>query len=165
MEEEEFEEDAFVLPPEHLRRAGHCLPDLTDELLSVQSSLWSEVSKKEAALSKLQNELVEVKDALSATEQLVCGSICLKDDTLACLSEECERLERDVITLGLDKQHGEAQLKDIVRQKDNFAQLKMKYRTKMDAYQAKINRMDATVVQQEIKEMRKKIDKLQEKRT
>ena len=154
------------LPAEHLRHAGHYLPELTDELLSAQSSLCSEVSRKEDVLARLQGELGQVRDALEVTEQRVCYSIrtvCLKEDELMGLSEECDTLESDIASLGLKIQQAGERLKDVCKQKDNLTFMKNRYKKKMEDYQGKINEMDDTPIQREIKEMKKRIGCLREK--
>jgi len=168
---DEFPENSSLevleLPPEHLRRAGHYLPELTDELLSAQSSLCSEVARKEDILAKLQSELGQVRDALDVTEQRVCCSvrtICMKEDVLMGLSQDCESLEKDISSLGLETQRAEERHKQICKQKESLALMKDKYKKKMDDYQEKIDRMDDTPIQREIKEMKKRIGHLKEKR-
>lgn len=170
MEEEKQLEDNFeelVLPPEHLRHAGRFLPELTDELVSAQSTLFSEVSRKEGVLINLQDDLRQAQEALKSTEKHVFSSIraiCLKEDVFAGLSEECECLEKEVTTLGLEKQQLEVQLTATCKQKRDLGLLGTKYMTKMDVYRAKISEMEDTPNQLEIKGLRERIESLREKR-
>ena len=158
-----------LLPTEHMQHVGQALPDLTNELISAHTTQSSEISLKEKTLLSLQRELEIVQGQLLATNRDVCKSvrtICLREDLLADLTQEYEDLEREVTKLVEEREGMCMSLQKVKQEQELEEKTRVKYKTKMEDYQVKINEMEeSSATQLQLQALREKISLLKGKST
>lgn len=164
---EEREAAIYTLPVEHFEHVGQSLPELTTELLSAHTTQSSEMQEKEALLQRLETELGAVNQQLHVLNREVCNAvrtICLKEDLLAELSQDCEQLEQEVAALVQDKEAMKVSVRKVQRERAVGEEVKDSYKKKMESHRMKTHQLEQlSCTRIELKALREKIDNLKEK--
>ena len=166
-EAEQLLNEKVVLPAEYLQHAAQNLPELTVELLSAQTFQCSELHQKEERLLKLQTDVRQTQQRFDSTSKLVCSSvraICLKEDLLAELGQECEWKVKELFLLAVKKQELEDDLDGVKKDRETDESVRVNYKEKMDQYKVKMSEIKSTPTQLEIQTLKMKISTAKTKR-
>ena len=150
-----------------LDAVAEALPELTSELLSAQTSQFSEIEQQEERLEKLGAELVSLQEQLVAetgnVDALV-RNICLKEDLLAELAKQCRELEEGVIALVLEREQLALSKQNAIQREQTEDKVRRSYQEKMDLHRAKVKELEQlSSTQVQLEAVKKKIGLLKAK--
>lgn len=161
------EEPEAILPVEHFQHVGQSLPELTTELLSAHTIQSSEMQEKEGLLLNLETELGGLQKQLQVLERDVCSTvrtICLKEELLAELGEDCQQLEQQVATLVQEREAMVVNVQKATKEKEGGEKLRNNYQKMMESHCMKTQRLEQqSCTQMELEALRGKILSLQQK--
>lgn len=161
--------EGLSLPSEHLQHAGQSLPELTDELITAQTTQCSEVQQKEELLQKLENELSSVEEQLQSVckgVSICVRTICLKENLLAELGTECQELEEKVFKLVKEKQRLGVCLEKLHSEDELELKTRVQYITKIESHQTKVKQLEGlSATRLELEDLKEKVVCLKSKST
>lgn len=147
--------------------AGQSLPELTTELVSAYSTQSSELLVREECLQRLECELALHQVQLQTLSSEVSSSvrtICLREDSLAELSKECEEMQGEVSTLVLDRQTLQLSLQHVKKERELENKTRACYESKIQSHEAKTKQVEChSTTQVELEALREKIRVLKAK--
>ena len=147
---------------------GDSLPELTTELVSAYTTQSSEIRLKEDSLQRLDCELVGLRLQLQAVARDVSTTvrtICLREECLAKLGQECESLEGEVCVLVEKKQGLQLELQNVKREKETQDKIQNSYEDKIQHHENKTRELEKlSATQIELQALREKIVTLKAKR-
>lgn len=162
-----MEDEVVALPVEHFEHVGQSLPELTTELLCAHTTQSSEMLGKEDLLQKLEAEVECLQQQLQVLHKDVCSTvraICLKEDLLAELGEDCEQLEQEVVAVVQDKEVMAVRVKKVMEEKAVQEKLEDSYEEKMATHRMKTQELEQlSCTQIELEALRGKIHSLKGK--
>lgn len=162
-----MEEEGLVLPPERFQNVGQALPELTTELLSAHTTQSSEMQMKKELLQKLEDKLENLQVQLQTVSRDVSSAVrtvCLKEDLLAELGQECSELEGQVSTLVWERRGLQASLQRDKKEREVEEEVRASYGMKMQSHQSKTKLSEQfSSTQIELEALREKICSLKTK--
>ncbi len=154
---------------EYMQHVGQALPDITVEFLSAQTTQSSEMHLKEKIFLSKQAELRKLQDRFAYIDKSVCTSmrtICLKEDLLSDLEQECAGLEKDVSFLVQEKLRLKYNIQKINHEEEMSENMRIRYQKKIESYQFKMEEMEKnSATQLKLQQLREKIVFLKSKST
>lgn len=163
----EDQEEVIILPVEHFEHVGQSLPELTTELLSAHTTQSSEMREKEDLLQKLDTEFGCLQKQLQVLERDLCSTvrtICLKEELLAELGEDCEQLEQQVAALVQEREAMAVSVQKVMRERKEEEKLRSSYQRMMETHCMKTQQLELhSCTQIELEALRGKIHSLKEK--